>query len=63
MKIPVNGTAGSRRPGTWRLASKDSIYPTRYVNGKKDGRGGRVVRTWDPQPLRAIVMDMAPSNS
>ena len=40
MKIPVNGTTGSRRPGTWRSASKDSIYPTRYVNGKKDGQGG-----------------------
>jgi len=37
MKIPVNGTTGSRRPGTWRSASKDSTYPTRYVNGKKDG--------------------------
>ena len=40
MKIPVNGTTGSRRPGAWRSASKDSTYPTHYVNGKKGGRGG-----------------------
>ena len=37
--------------------------PRAMSMGRKADRGERVVRTWDPQPFRAIVMDMAPSNS
>lgn len=60
INTPTKGRPASRIPSMSSSASNDSIYETRDPFGDRSRRTRAKQRTWDPHPLRPILMSIPP---